>query len=62
MVREHGLVLPLVRPDAGSVSAFGRGYTAEEVTSGEGPEERGASACEGPLIGRGGKGRPLRRV
>ena len=62
MVREHGLMLPLVHPDANRVGAFGRRETVEEVTSGEGSEERGASACGGPLGGGYGTGRPLRRV
>ena len=62
MVREYGLVLPLVRPDADRVSAFGRGYTVEEVPFREEPEERGVSACGSPAGGRWGTGRPHRRV
>ena len=50
----HGLVLPLVHPDADIVGAFGRGYTVEEVMSRKGPEVRGASACGGPLSGEHG--------
>ena len=61
MVREQGLIFPLVRPDADSISAFGRGYTVKEVASREGHEERGALACGDPLGGEFGTSGPLRR-